>query len=210
MERRAGAVEETRRRILQATMAAHSEQGILDTSFQDVARRADVALGTVYRHFPTLEDLVGECGRATIERLELPDAKRAAELFAGVRSKRARIRTLTATLADIYRRGAIAFVRGREARDALPQVARGHDQVEGTIDLLVVQALAPFHVDDDRRRTVRALLDARFWLMLLERGLGEDEAERALQGVVYCALENRRPPAGGRRATSPGRARPGA
>ena len=52
-------------------MTAHAEQGIAAPSIHDVARRADVALGTVYRHFPTLEELVGACGKLTFERLEL-------------------------------------------------------------------------------------------------------------------------------------------
>jgi AcrR family transcriptional regulator len=188
MERRAGAVEETRRRIIEATVAAHREQGILATSFQDVARRADVALGTVYRHFPTLEHLVSACGRMTIEQLGLPDSERAAQLFLGARSARARIRTLTAAVAAIYRRGAMAFLRGREARDALPQVARGHDHMEGTIDLLLDEALAPLQVDQRQRQTARALLDARLWLILLEWGLSEDAAERMLEQLALCAL----------------------
>jgi len=62
MERRTLAAKETRRRIVDATMAAHAELGIAETSFQDVAERADVAVGTGYRHFPRLEDLVAACG----------------------------------------------------------------------------------------------------------------------------------------------------
>ena len=43
-----------RRRIVEATFELHSEKGVVDTSMQDIADRADVALHTVYRYFPTI------------------------------------------------------------------------------------------------------------------------------------------------------------
>lgn len=33
-------------------MALHGEQGIQATSFEGIAYRADVAMATVYRHYP--------------------------------------------------------------------------------------------------------------------------------------------------------------
>jgi AcrR family transcriptional regulator len=62
MDKRRAAVEETRQRILEATLALHSEKGIFGTSWQDIAKRADVSVGTVYKHFPTLDELVPACG----------------------------------------------------------------------------------------------------------------------------------------------------
>ena len=44
MDKRKEAVEETRRSIVDATVALHAEQGILATSWEDIARKADVAL----------------------------------------------------------------------------------------------------------------------------------------------------------------------
>src|SRR5438093_12453937 len=61
MTRRAAANAETRRRIVDAAIALHAEKGILGTSWPDIARRADVALGTVYRYFPSLDQLVPAC-----------------------------------------------------------------------------------------------------------------------------------------------------
>ncbi len=73
MHKRQNAVSETRRRIVEATLAAHNEKGIVATTIQDIADRADVALGTVYRHFPTAEELVPACGALILERNPLPD-----------------------------------------------------------------------------------------------------------------------------------------
>jgi AcrR family transcriptional regulator len=46
-----------RAKVLVAARKVFSEQGV-DAQMDDVARRADVGVGTVYRHFPTKEALV--------------------------------------------------------------------------------------------------------------------------------------------------------
>ena len=47
-----------RAKILDAARAVFAEQG-REAQIDDVARRADVGIGTVYRHFPTKEALIG-------------------------------------------------------------------------------------------------------------------------------------------------------
>jgi AcrR family transcriptional regulator len=51
-----------RQRILDAAVAVFSEQGV-DAQIDDVARRADLGVGTIYRHFPTKDALVTELVR---------------------------------------------------------------------------------------------------------------------------------------------------
>ena len=191
MERRRAATDETRRRIIEATMAAHAEEGIVATSIQDVARRADVALGTVYRHFPTLEELVGACGKVTFERLELVPPEEAGAFFAGACSRGERIERLVHEVARLYALAAVAFRRVREARDFLPAVRRGHETLEASLDALAAEALRPLGASDDQRATVRALLDVRVWEALVERGLDHEAAERTLRALVLCALQRR-------------------
>ena len=53
---RADAVR-NRARIVEAAKAAFAETG-LETQMEDVARRAGVGVGTLYRHFPTKDSLV--------------------------------------------------------------------------------------------------------------------------------------------------------
>src|SRR5438445_9796001 len=72
MTRRAAANAETRRRIVDAAIALHAEKGILGTSWPDIAKRADVALGTVYRHFPGLDQLVPACTSENALRVRPP------------------------------------------------------------------------------------------------------------------------------------------
>jgi AcrR family transcriptional regulator len=57
-----------RERILKAARAVFADQGI-DAQIDDVARRAKVGVGTVYRHFPTKEALVDAIVRERFEEL---------------------------------------------------------------------------------------------------------------------------------------------
>jgi AcrR family transcriptional regulator len=58
---------ETRSRILAAAREAFAEDG--ETSMNQVAQRAGVGAGTLYRNFPTREDLVLAVYREEVERL---------------------------------------------------------------------------------------------------------------------------------------------
>src|ERR687890_249729 len=73
MTRRASAAAQTRRRIIDATRALHTEQGIAATSWDEIAARAGVGVGTVYRHFPSLDELIPACGETTMQAVALPD-----------------------------------------------------------------------------------------------------------------------------------------
>lgn len=60
-KRRAEAQLETRKRILDATVELHADQGALGTSYAQIADMAGVSTQTVYNHFPDLGELVGGC-----------------------------------------------------------------------------------------------------------------------------------------------------
>jgi AcrR family transcriptional regulator len=57
-----------RDRLVAAAAAAFAESG-LEAQVEDIARRAGVGVGTVYRHFPTKEALVGALAAEHFERL---------------------------------------------------------------------------------------------------------------------------------------------
>src|SRR3712207_9294899 len=88
MGKRKTAVEETRQRILEATLALHAEKGIFGTSWQDIAHRADVSVGTVYKHFPSLDELVPACGELMYAITRPPSPEDAPRMFAGADSLR--------------------------------------------------------------------------------------------------------------------------
>jgi AcrR family transcriptional regulator len=69
----------SRERILSAALAIVAEHGYAGCSVAAVARRAGVATGSVYRHFPAKADLVAEVFR-TASRREVDAVARAATL----------------------------------------------------------------------------------------------------------------------------------
>src|SRR3954462_10863411 len=73
--------QRNRDRIVAATRAAFQERG-LDVGVDEIARRAGVGMGTLYRHFPTKDALIdaivdarfAELITAAEAALEAPDA----------------------------------------------------------------------------------------------------------------------------------------
>ncbi|WP_425375358.1 TetR/AcrR family transcriptional regulator [Rhizobium deserti] len=57
-----------RDKLVETAAAAFSENGV-ETSLEDIARRAGVGIGTLYRHFPTREHLVETVYRRELESL---------------------------------------------------------------------------------------------------------------------------------------------
>jgi AcrR family transcriptional regulator len=55
------AAEATRQRIIRATAELHAEHGCMGTSHAMIAERAGVSLPTVYKSFPTRNDLIPHC-----------------------------------------------------------------------------------------------------------------------------------------------------
>ncbi|WP_244219475.1 TetR/AcrR family transcriptional regulator [Corallococcus interemptor] len=64
----AGAPPQAEARSREAARAVVQEQGT-DASLRDIARRADVGLGTLYRHFPTREALLEVLLRSSLDEM---------------------------------------------------------------------------------------------------------------------------------------------
>ena len=71
-----------RERILKAARAVFADQGI-DAQIDDVAKRAKVGVGTVYRHFPTKEALLDAIVREHFEAIAETRARRSRPRTAG-------------------------------------------------------------------------------------------------------------------------------
>ncbi|WP_075259337.1 TetR/AcrR family transcriptional regulator [Herbaspirillum camelliae] len=90
--------------LLNVARTVFMEQGS-DASLRDIARRAEVGLGTLYRHFPTREALLEALLRSSFEAL----AKRADELQAADDSAAALMEWLQEIIAFTHEhRGVIA------------------------------------------------------------------------------------------------------
>ena len=73
LKQRAESQEQTRQRIVKATVALHTTLGPAHTSIVAIARQAGVERPTLYRHFPTMRDLFSACSRHLWEQSPPPD-----------------------------------------------------------------------------------------------------------------------------------------
>jgi AcrR family transcriptional regulator len=174
MSRRATAVQETRRRIVEATSQVHAEQGIASARIEDIARRAGVATGTLYRHFPSYEDLVGACAALTFAIAPPPTAEAARAAFAGVRSPRKRLERLADVLFGYYERTGRMVELMRADRGKLRTVADALAQLEAGFDAWVEEALIPLEGID--HALVQAVVDHRTWSALNAHGVSDPRA----------------------------------
>jgi len=73
LKQRAEKMEETRQRIVEATVALHEELGPAQTTISAIAARAGVERLTVYRHFPDEEALFSACTTEYWSQYPIPD-----------------------------------------------------------------------------------------------------------------------------------------
>jgi AcrR family transcriptional regulator len=193
--RRAEAQEETRQKIVRATMALHLEQGVATTSYLDVAARAGVGAATVYRHFPTMASLVEACGAHFWQAIEPPRPEQARAVFAECRSRSARLERLVRELDAFYARASAPLWSAVRDRDRVPELALFLKEVQTGVSALVAEAL-----DQDREapsaRIAAAVADFNVWLALSQTGVGRDELRRLMVAMITAALSAHRPGAG--------------
>jgi AcrR family transcriptional regulator len=188
MDKRRAAVEATRRRILEATLALHAQKGIFGTSWQDIARRADVSVGTVYKHFPSLEELVPACGELVYAITRPPSLDDAPEIFAGAGSIEERLERLVSELFDFYERGA-PYIETDFQERRLPAVAEWEAYMRATIAGFVREALVPAGPDERMVQAVSALLDFSTYKSFLDRDIQKDQAAKTMNEVLLCWLD---------------------
>lgn len=182
LARRAETAQETRRRIVQATFALHSAQGIAATTMKQIAERAGVSVGTVYHHFPTLDQTVLACGQMVAETFPPPGE----EVFAGVAQLRERVWLLAEALwAHLDR---LAYDRVRADLDKV-EALRGFVTAEAAHrERLTQAALAPFAIDRDLARIAAALLDIDVYRSLQRLGLTLEAAAAAIADVIHARM----------------------
>ena len=79
--------QRNRERILEVAKEAFARSGA-DTSLDDIAKQAEVGPGTLYRHFPTRDELLAAVYRTEVEKLAAAERK-FAETLAPIEALRA-------------------------------------------------------------------------------------------------------------------------
>jgi AcrR family transcriptional regulator len=190
MERRKAAVEETRRRIVEATLALHTEKGIFDTSWRDIAERADVSVATVYKHFPSLDELVPACGALVMSITDPPSLEDAPRIFGDARTLEERLERLVSELFDFYERGEPYMeVDARERQ--LPAVREWEAGMRAVREGLAREALRAVRPGESTVRAVGALLDFPVYKSFRRNGVLRAEAEEMVKGMLLCWVKGR-------------------
>lgn len=188
MKSRSRTIDATRRRILDATVQLHNEQGVSATSMQDIADRAGVALATVYRHFPSLNDLVPACGKRNLELNPPPTSA----VFDGAASGTDRVRALVRALFSHYERGARPYEVGFAEAVNLPVMAGLMNELALHVRSLVAEAAAPFEPpfepNEKQLALAAGLCDFRVWHALRQAGLSSPEVAESISRLVVMAL----------------------
>lgn len=143
--------QRNRQRILEAAETTFAEKGVA-ASTEEIALVAGVSIGTVFRHFPTKEELL----RAIIERLAIDIIRESEELaahgdprtafyefFVGVVTRAAESRTVVEllTVAGIEVTAAKPVEAMKGAVETLLHAAQAHEAVRPDVRLPVVLAL---------------------------------------------------------------------
>jgi hypothetical protein len=144
-------------------------------------------VGTVYRHFPLLDELIPACGEITMEVLSLPDPSTVPALFELVTEPAERIERLVREVFAIYERGAPQLRAIRREGDVHPYVAGARDELEASLSALVDTALGPL----DTTQHDRAVVDLNTWEALRNQGLGQAESVAAIGDMLARRLTAR-------------------
>lgn len=120
MDRRAEQVEETRHRIVEATVELHAERGPAGTSIAAIAERAGVTRLTVYRHFPDDTALFTACSGHWAAQQAPPDVA----AWGRIADDGERLQRGLADLYRYYREGEPMLTGVHRDRAVLPEAIR--------------------------------------------------------------------------------------
>lgn len=182
-KRRRETAAETRRRLVEATVALHNEQGIAATSLKQIAQRADVSIGAAYHHFPTYDEAIIACAAHNFAAHPLPHPS----IFRGVESAGQRLLLLARALFDVY-----AAIPGLESayldRRQFAVLDVDLARLDRGIETLLRAALAPHPLDEPTRPAVLALLSDAFYRRLAAAGLAPDRAAAEAAALIAHRL----------------------
>jgi AcrR family transcriptional regulator len=173
LKRRAASLQDTRRRITQATMELHQTVGPARTTISAIAERAGVQRLTVYRHFPDERSLFAACSAHWRAGDPPPDPR----AWAAIEDPDERCRAALIEVYGWYRRQEAMLANVRRDAPGLPALAEVADPtpfIEASREVLMAGRR-------ERKRARAALghaLEFSTWRSLA-RGQGLSDAKAA-------------------------------
>lgn len=198
MDKRAGAAEATRRRIVEACFELHCRKGIADTTMTEIAAQAKVSVGTVYHHFPRYEDAITACGAHAAAKVPPPGP----DIFDGLDGLEDRLKALAVAIFGYFER--------LEIFDLIRADRHRYEVVQGFVDeeaagrlALARAALAPFGVGERDIHLAAALLDVSVHDELRRAGFTSAEAARDVAATLCARFNDKDAAAPPRRTRAP-------
>jgi len=186
LKKRAERLEETRRRITDATIDLHRTVGPAATRISEVARRAGVQRVTVYSHFPDDASLFAACSAHWRSLHPAPDPS----AWATIAEPHERVLIVLRDLYGWYRETEPMTANVLRDMESLPALRRVIDEGLGRYLDAVRSLLAePFRARGRRRARIAAAIDAAtsFHLWRALAPLGDAEAARVATALVEAA-----------------------
>ena len=178
-------MDDTKRRIVAAAAAEYQINGIEETSMQAVARRADVAPGTVLYHYPTPEDLAEAVVDSWIAEMRMPTPD-AIDPEAPLDE---RVRALVAELFGLYERSEDAY-RVYVKSGSHPVLSRAEAMWEQNVGEMMSRALGDRARAMATMQVIGVLVAPGFRGSLVAAGMSSEEAVQTAADLVLAWLSS--------------------
>ena len=191
MKRRAKRQEETRQRIVEATVELHKTVGMARTTISAIAEKAGVERLTVYRHFPDERALFSACSGHYMAANPPPDLA----LWTQVADPEKRLRVALTEVYAYYRRTepmTANFLRDLPVKPVLLEIGAPYLQLFERMRYVLATG---WGVEDERLALLLAALghalDFQSWRSLVrQQALDDEQAVELMVKMVRCAMRD--------------------
>lgn len=181
--KRQAAVDATKRRIIEAATLEYAANGIEDTSMQAVARRADVAPGTVLYHYPTPDDLTEAVVETWIRDMEAPNP----DAIDAAAPPEDRVADLVRELYGLYERSEQAYqIYRKSPRHTV--LRRYEEWWYENANQMMAKAIGEKASDTESVQVVSVLVDPGFRGNLIMTGITPERAEEIATRLILSWL----------------------
>lgn len=188
MGARADAVARTREAIVAAARGLHAERGLADTSWEDIAERAEVSTATVYRHFPSTRELVPACARTVFDLIQPPTLEQATANFGALHQAGDRFEQLVRNSCHCYAAGAAWLHAAHRERDFSGELDAALHVIEDSLRVLVTAA-AGRRLSKVDHAVLFVLCDFPLWWSMTVTGLPARAVEDALVRLARAEVD---------------------